>query len=88
MKTREHAEETVIESAPFSHEMVQVAKGAKQPTSKYLTRLVNHIKRTGAKQLWFPIHVNSSHWIAGRVDLERHTFAFGEFIYVRMWLVM
>lgn len=79
LETSEHNKGVGIELAAFSQEMVSVANGAKPATSKYLSRLADHIKRTHMKTLWFPIHVNNSHWIAGCVDLEKRTFAFGEF---------
>ena len=79
MKTGGHIKEAVIEPVAFSQEMISVANGVKSPTSKYLLRLTEQIKNTRTKTVWFPIHINNSHWIAGWADLENHTFAFGEF---------
>jgi len=85
MKAEEHTEGSIVETVAFSHEMVLVAGGMKEPTSKYLSRVTDHIRRTHAKILWFPIYVNDSHWITGRVDFQRRAFAFGE---LRSWPVM
>ena len=78
MKAEKRTEGIMVETAVFSHEITLVAGGTKQPTSKYLSRLAGQIRTTHTKILWFPIYVNDSHWIAGRVDFERHAFAFGE----------
>ena len=80
VKTGRCTEEALIEPVAFSQEITSVANGAKLPTSKYLLRLTDRIKKSCVGTIWFPIHVNGSHWIAGRVDLEKHTFAFGEFL--------
>ena len=78
MKVHEYIEGAIIKSVVFSQEIMLVARGKKEPTSRYLSMLMNQIQRTHIKTLWFPIHVNNSHWIAGRVDFERCAFAFGE----------
>jgi hypothetical protein len=78
MKTEEHAEGAAIESTVFSQEITLVARGSKKSMSKYLSRLANQIQGKHMKTLWFPIHINNSHWITGRVDFERRAFAFGE----------
>lgn len=78
MKVKEYVEGTIIEPVALSQELVLVARGMKEPNSKYLSRLAGRIRRTDTKSLWFPIHVNGCHWIVGQVDFERHTFAFGE----------
>ncbi|KAF9780748.1 hypothetical protein BJ322DRAFT_1011530 [Thelephora terrestris] len=78
MRIEERAEEAIIESAVFSREIWLVSKGTKEPTSKFLSRVTDQIRGTHAKALWFPIYVDNCHWIAGRVDFERRTFAFGD----------
>lgn len=78
MEAEEHTGGTIIESVVFSQEITLVARRLKEPTSKYLSRLAGRIRETQVKTLWFPIHVNNSHWIAGRVDFERCAFAFGK----------
>lgn len=78
MKDEKHAEGTIVAPVAFAHEIVSVAGGMKKTTSKYLSRVADQVRETRAKILWFPIYVNTSHWITGRVDFERRTFAFGE----------
>ena len=78
MKAKESVEGVIIRSVVFAQEIVAVARGVKETASGYLSRLMDRIRRMYVKTLWFPIHVNNSHWIVGRVDFERRAFAFGE----------
>jgi hypothetical protein len=78
MKTEKHTEGTTIEPLTFSQEITLVARGIKEPTSKYLLKLTDQIHMMNVGTLWFPIRVRNSHWVTGRVDLERHAFAFGK----------
>ena len=77
MEVEECARGIIIEPMEFSWEIVLVAKDKKEPMSPYLSRLADQIKRGSVRALWFPIHINDSHWVTGKIDLERRTFAFG-----------
>ena len=78
MRVGECAKGAVIEPLAFYWELVSIGKGWKDPlTSPYLLRLASQVQ-DGATTIWFPININNNHWIAGRIDFEDHTFAFGE----------
>ena len=78
MKTEEHTEGVLIEPLAFFWELRSIGKGWTDPlTSPYLSRLANQIQ-DGITTIWFPMNINNNHWIAGRLDFEDCTFAFGE----------
>ena len=45
LNTSKHHKADVIESTIFSQEMTSIVNGVKQPASKYLSMLTNHIKK-------------------------------------------
>ena len=78
MTTEEQIKGTLLEPMVLSWELVIVSTEKKGPMiSPYLSRLTDQIK-AGIMTIWFPINVNENHWVAGRVDCENYTFAFGE----------
>lgn len=82
MNTERHMKGALIEPLVFAWELASVGNGWKEPlTSPYLSRLADEVQ-AGTKTIWFPIHVSGCHWVAGRMDFENHTFAFGGSDYV------
>lgn len=78
LDTEEHTECTLIEPLAFSWELRSVGKGWKElESSPYLLRLARRVE-DGVTTIWFPMNVGEVHWIAGKVDFENHTFAYGE----------
>ena len=74
----DHTERVLIEPIEFTWELESVGRGSTDPkTSLYLLRLAGQV-RDGITAIWFPINMNGCHWIAGKVDFEDRTFAFGE----------
>ncbi|PPR06307.1 hypothetical protein CVT24_001091 [Panaeolus cyanescens] len=53
-----------------------------QPKDKmrdsYLGKLANQIKESNVHRLYFPVHVNNNHWVAGRIDFENKTISYAD----------
>lgn len=78
LETEDHTEWVLIEPIEFAWEVESVGRGFTDPkSSAYLSRLARQVQ-DGVTAIWFPLNVYGSHWIAGKVDFEERTFAFGE----------
>ncbi|KAJ6582431.1 hypothetical protein B0H10DRAFT_2198477, partial [Mycena sp. CBHHK59/15] len=53
-------------------------KTYKREDTHLLARYEEHIKRTGVAQLYFPLHINNNHWIAGLVDFKQGLIGTGD----------
>ncbi|KAF9784786.1 hypothetical protein BJ322DRAFT_1196341 [Thelephora terrestris] len=70
--------EVLVEPIEFTWELEAVGRGFTDPgSSPYLLRLAEQVQN-GVTSIWFPVNVNGCHWIAGKVDFEECTFAFGD----------
>ncbi|KAF8148090.1 hypothetical protein B0H34DRAFT_669139 [Crassisporium funariophilum] len=48
---------------------------------EYLANIANQANNQLVEQLYFPLHVNTNHWIAGMIDFKRRAFSFGDSLY-------
>ena len=55
------------------------AKGKKysRQTTPLFCRYEKHTKEANVKELYFPVNINTNHWIAGLIDFERSTISYG-----------
>ncbi|KAJ6618077.1 hypothetical protein B0H10DRAFT_2379381 [Mycena sp. CBHHK59/15] len=69
----ELAAKVLITPLAFSNAVKDGAnkKTYKREDTPLLARYEEHIKRTGVAQLYFPLHINNNHWIAGLVDFKQ-----------------
>ena len=48
---------------------------AKKKTN--ISKYEDLVKNGSLRQLYFPLHINTNHWIAGQIDFEKKTISFG-----------
>jgi hypothetical protein len=54
-----------------------IPSSAKRKTS--IGRIEEDVKNNKIKKLYFPLHVNGNHWIAGEIDFKQKTVSFGQY---------
>ncbi|KAJ6556704.1 hypothetical protein B0H10DRAFT_2201541 [Mycena sp. CBHHK59/15] len=76
----ELAAKVLITPLAFSNAVKDRAnkKTYKREDTPLLARYEEHIKRTGVAQLYFPLHINNNHWIAGLVDFKQGLIGTGD----------
>jgi hypothetical protein len=66
----------------FSYEIEHVETKLKLSPTAYkktlLCKFKDQAKQGTLQKLYFPLHINMNHWIAGRIDFPTKTIAFGE----------
>lgn len=78
MAAEGHTKWALVEPITLAWELVIIGNEQRDAlVSPYLSRLADQIQ-AGIAEIWFPINMNQNHWIAGRVDFENCTFAFGK----------
>jgi Ulp1 protease family, C-terminal catalytic domain len=81
-KLAEKGDSTIL-VAPltFSYDIKDVDRKLKQPERRFNRTLLKAYERRitedGIKKLFFPLHVNENHWIAGMIDFENSTISYG-----------
>ncbi|KAJ6632173.1 hypothetical protein B0H10DRAFT_2206574 [Mycena sp. CBHHK59/15] len=70
----------VIVPLHFSRAIIEGAKkrSYKKKDAPLLARYEEHIKSTKPAKLYFPLHVNGNHWIAGVVDFKKELIGTGD----------
>ncbi|KAF5341928.1 hypothetical protein D9611_001095 [Ephemerocybe angulata] len=68
----------------FSNEVYLLKNKLKLPEAQWkrtlLSRYANRVDEEGVDALYFPIHINRNHWIAGEIDFKRNTISYGDSI--------
>ncbi|KAF5320335.1 hypothetical protein D9611_011267 [Ephemerocybe angulata] len=68
----------------FSNEVYRLKNKLKLPEAQWkrtlLSRYANRVNEEGVDALYFPIHINRNHWIAGEIDFKRNTISYGDSI--------
>lgn len=68
----------------FSNEVYLLKNKLKLPEAQWkrtlLSRYANRVDEEGVDALYFPIHINRNHWIAGEIDFKRNTEPIGDSI--------
>ncbi|KAF6746596.1 hypothetical protein DFP72DRAFT_1076277 [Ephemerocybe angulata] len=66
----------------FSNEVYRLKNKLKLPEAQWkrtlLSRYANRVNEEGVDALYFPIHINRNHWIAGEIDFKRNTISYGK----------
>ena len=57
------------------HEKLALPESRRKKTS--LWKYEQEVKEGRLEKLYFPLHINETHWIAGMIDFKNHTFLFG-----------
>jgi hypothetical protein len=73
------AEKVIIAKLFFSHQLLNVDGKYTRKNAPLLCRYEKHIKSNNTEELYFPIHVNTNHWISGLVNFKKQTISFGKF---------
>lgn len=68
---------TQVADLSFALEISKIHEKAPE-SQRYLGNFVKQVQEQHLEKLYFPLHVNCSHWIAGMVDFKRRTFSFGK----------
>ncbi|KAF4618012.1 hypothetical protein D9613_012840 [Agrocybe pediades] len=68
---------TVVEDLSFPLAIHNLPKDLSKEKNKRIIRLGQLAKDGTMKKLYFPLHVNSTHWIAVMIDFEGKSFSFG-----------
>jgi hypothetical protein len=77
--TLSHKIKTKVQVADLSFALEITNVREKAPNSQsYLGRVTSQVKEQLLEQLYFPLHVNDNHWIAGMIDFKRRRFSFGK----------
>ncbi|PPQ73524.1 hypothetical protein CVT25_012433 [Psilocybe cyanescens] len=71
---------TQVADFSFALEISKVHEKAPE-FQRYLGKIANQVKEELLDRLYFPLHVNNNHWIAGSIDFKRQTFSFGDSLY-------
>jgi Ulp1 protease family, C-terminal catalytic domain len=73
------AEKVIIAKLSFAQQVLNVNGKYMWQTAPLLCHYEKHIKENDIEELYFPIHVNTNHWIAGLIHLKNHTISFSKF---------
>jgi hypothetical protein len=72
-------EKVIIADVDFSHEIRRVSEERKKgkTVSALLAMYEERAHNTDLECIYFPLHVNDNHWIAGKIDFRNGFFAYG-----------
>jgi hypothetical protein len=76
------AKEVLIAPLSFSNDVMSIARGYKS-VSHILERYAAKIREGTLRWLYFPVHVNSNHWIAFVINFVENYIAYGECVIIR-----
>ncbi|KAF6743414.1 hypothetical protein DFP72DRAFT_827887 [Ephemerocybe angulata] len=75
-------QKTMIAPLAFSNDINNVDRKLKVQSERWnralLAQYEHRIKNEGIEALYFPLHVNGNHWIAGKVDFVKYTVSYGD----------
>jgi hypothetical protein len=69
----------IIAKLSFAQQVLNVNGEYTRKNAPLLCRYEKHIKDNDTEELYFPIHINMNHWIAGRIRFKSRTISFGTF---------
>jgi Ulp1 protease family, C-terminal catalytic domain len=72
-------EKVIIAKLSFSWQVLNVNSKYTQKNAPLLCHYRKHIKDNDTEELYFPIHVNTNHWIADHIHFKNQTISFGKF---------
>lgn len=73
------AKKVIIGTLCFSQQLLNVKGEYTRKSAPILCSYEKRIKSNDTEELYFPIHVNTNHWIAGLVNFKNKTISFGKF---------
>jgi hypothetical protein len=72
----------LIAALTFTYDILSVDRKLKLPAKQWawtvLIRYQHRIEEEIIEELYFPLHVNENHWIAGRIDFKNNTISYGK----------
>ena len=72
-------QKVIITKLFFAQQVLNVNGKYTRKNAPLLCRYKKHIKDNDTEELYFPIHVNMNHWIAGCIHFKSRTINFGKF---------
>ncbi|KAF5384382.1 hypothetical protein D9615_003130 [Tricholomella constricta] len=72
----------VIASLTLTYDILNIDTKMKLAKNKYdrtvLKRYENLVKTKGIQAIFFPLHVDTNHWIVGKIDFQSDTVSYGD----------
>lgn len=72
------AKKVIIAKLFFAQKVLNSSGKYTRKDAPLLCRYEKHIKDNDTEELYFPMHVNTNHWIAGCIHFKSRTISFGK----------